>query len=80
MPMQDTIESQVRTILIEASQRSDVQPTEVLDMSSIQVLKALSLIEKTFQIEVEDEEVFHGIFTSAGRLSAYVRMKLDEAE
>lgn len=78
MSVQDTIESQVRAIIMEASQRSDFQPTEILDMSSIQVLKALSLIEKTFQIEVEDEEVFHGIFTSAERLSAYVRMKLDE--
>lgn len=73
------VAEQVYAIIVEVSQQANIAFDQDLDLSSIQVLKALALVEKTFQIEVEDEEVFHGIFKSVQRLNTYVQAKLVDA-
>ena len=71
------IETRVLAIVSAALERSDIGPDDPLDLSSIQILKALAQIERTFEIEVEDDDVFHGLFTSVRHISDYVCQKLD---
>lgn len=70
------IDAQVLTILSEDLGRPNLQLSQKLDMSSIQVLKALAHIETTFAIEIEDDVIFHGLFSSPEHLSMYIHRVL----
>jgi len=43
-----------------------------LELSSIQILNIVTWIEKTYQIEVDDRYIFHGMFGNIKTLSLYI--------
>jgi acyl carrier protein len=67
----------VLTILAGAARKPDLDFQERMDLSSIQILNVLSQVEKQFKIEIEDDYVFHGLFSSADILASYINYKLE---
>lgn len=69
---EDKIREFIRELFVKETKSEDlIDTTEVL-LSSLQILNMLALVEKKFGIEIEDELIFHGLFSSVESLSDYV--------
>ena len=70
------VKQTVLAILAGVMKKPGLDFSERTDLSSIQILNTLSQVEKQFQVEIEDEYVFHGLFSSAEVLTSYINYKL----
>ncbi|HHV28119.1 hypothetical protein [Acetivibrio mesophilus] len=69
----------VREIKRYISEEFNIQPLSIesdLQLSSIQILNTVTWIEKTYQIEVDDKYIFHGMFKNIRLLSLYISGEL----
>ena len=79
MQTNQEIESQILAILCASFQRTTLsleEPLEMSDVSSIQILTAIAKLGTTFAIEIEDNLIFHGLFSSARSVCTYILQKL----
>lgn len=67
-------------ILADVLQKSTTSLEDRLDLNSLQTLRALSLIETIFQIEIEDDFVFHGLFASTQSVVGYICQNIGLSE
>jgi acyl carrier protein len=72
MVAKEKVEETALAILKEVTQNNHLSSEDFLDLSSLQILNALAKTEREFAIEVEDEVVFHGVFSNAKVLADYV--------
>lgn len=68
----------IREMFIKETKDEELTTTTEVLLSSLQILNMLSKVEKKFGIEIEDELVFHGLFSSIQLLSDYVMKLLEE--
>lgn len=75
---QREVEEKVLDIYKKQLNREEVQLDEKFDLSSLETLNILAQIERTFFVEVDDDLVFHGIFSDIKELSKYIVEHLEE--
>ena len=73
----EDVNSYILDTMVNQYNQKDLSFTDKLQLSSIQILKIVSSIEKKFGIEVEDEYIFHGLFGSCEALCSYICNMLD---
>ncbi len=83
-----SIENRIKVALIDYLQ-VDLEPAAIPDdtpligrglgLDSVSILQLVGSIEKTFQIEIPDEEITRELFSDVSTLAEYVRRKADEA-
>lgn len=78
MSQQNEIEQKVLEIYKKQLNRQQIALDETLELSSIEILNILAQIEREFFVEVEDELVFHGLFSKITELSKYIAEQLEE--
>lgn len=76
----EDVNSYILDTMVNQYNQKDLSLTDELQLSSIQILKIVSSIEKKFGIEVEDEYIFHGLFTSCEVLCSYICDQLELSE
>ncbi len=62
----------VLDIIISETNNKSISLEADLDLSSIQILKVLASFERTFLVEIEDEYVFSGMFSSPLKIGRYI--------
>lgn len=78
MDQQSVVEQQVLEIYKQQLNREEIIIGETFQLSSIETLNMLAQIERVFFIEIEDELVFHGLFSNIIEVSKYIVEKLHE--
>lgn len=78
MDQQNAVEQQVLEIYKQQLNREEITVDETFQLSSIETLNMLAQIERVFFVEIEDELVFHGLFSNITEVSKYIVEKLYE--
>ncbi len=74
----EEINNKVLKIISKSMNKESLMLEDEIELSSIETLKLLTKIERAFQVEVDDEYVFKGLFSSPQKVSNYVYEKLQE--
>ncbi|PJI06513.1 MULTISPECIES: hypothetical protein [Clostridium] len=76
MILSKKIDNQILELVSKKFNISDLKFDEEIQLSSIEILKMVTLIEKKYGIEVEDKFIFHGLFSSCKTISSYIYNKI----
>jgi acyl carrier protein len=73
----DDLQDKVISIYSKVTNSKEIDINKEIELSSLQILKTLSYIERTFKIEIDDDLVFSGLFSVPMKLIRYLFQQLD---
>ncbi|NDY41301.1 acyl carrier protein [Dissulfurirhabdus thermomarina] len=84
-PAHDALKAELKRLIVDTLRMEDVRPEEIVDdaplfgeglgLDSVDALELVVALEKTYGIEIEDEEVGRTAFASIEALADFVRQK-----
>lgn len=78
MNQQNAVEQKVLEIYKQLLNCEKIKIDDTLELSSIEILNILAQVERVFSVEIDDELVFHGMFSNIIEVSKYITERLEE--